>query len=126
MTRIMDNKLIYPTLSYKITGLLFRVHNELGRFRRERQYCDLFELKLKENNLKYEREKIIRIENSGTIDRVDFYVEDKILLDFKVKKFINKEDYFQMLRYLKGLNLKLGLIVNFRNTHLKPRRILNL
>jgi GxxExxY protein len=120
------DKLIYPELSYKITGLLFQVHNELGRFRREKQYSDLFELKLKENNFAYEREKIIRMENSGTIDKVDFCVENKILIDLKTKKFITKEDYFQMLRYLKGLNLKLGLIVNFRNTHLRPRRIINL
>lgn len=122
----MDDKLIYPKLSYEITGILFQVHNELGRFRRERQYCDLFESKLKESNLKYAREKIIKTVDGGSIDKVDFFVDDKILLDFKAKNFITKEDYFQMLRYLKGLNLKWGLIVNFRNSHLKPKRILNL
>jgi hypothetical protein len=31
------SKLIYPELSYKINGVLFAVHNELGRFYNEQQ-----------------------------------------------------------------------------------------
>ena len=34
------------------------------------------------------------------------------------------EDYFQMMRYLRIANIKLGLNVNFRNTFLKPKRVL--
>jgi len=30
-----------------------------------------------------------------------------------------------MLRYLEAANLELGIIYNFRNTYLKPKRILN-
>ena len=50
--------------------------------------------------------------------------KNKIVLDAKAKKFITKEDYFQMMRYLRIANIKLGLIVNFRNTFLKPKRVL--
>jgi len=56
---------------------------------------------------------------------VDFIIENKIIIDIKAKKFITKEDYYQMLRYLKGANLELGIIYNFRNTYLKPKRVLN-
>lgn len=49
------NKIIYPELSYKINGVLFTVHNELGQFCNENQYCDLIENRLKKLNLKYER-----------------------------------------------------------------------
>ncbi|MBM3251051.1 MAG: GxxExxY protein [Candidatus Nealsonbacteria bacterium] len=119
-------KLIYPDLSYKITGLLFQVHNKLGRFRKEKYYCNYFENMLKVSELNYEREKSILLENQRNADRVDFCIEGKILIDFKNKKFITKTDYFQMINYLKALNLKLGLIVNFRNTYLKPKRVVNL
>ena len=57
---------------------------------------------------------------------VDFIIDGKILIDLKAKRFITKEDYYQMLRYLKSSGLKLGLVVNFRGTYLKPKRIINL
>jgi GxxExxY protein len=118
----------YPELSYKLAGLFFKVHNELGRFRTERQYCDRFEAKLKENNYIYSREKDLRkvfekIEEGGNIP--DFIIDNKIIIDFKNKKFITKDDYFQMVRYLDVASLPLGLIVNFRATYLKPKRIVN-
>ena len=122
----MNNKIIYPKLSYKITGLLFQIHNELGRFRKEKYYCDSFENKLNEVKAVYEREKLLPFKEKRNADRVDFCIENTILIDVKAKKFITKEDYFQMMNYLKALDLKLGLIVNFRNTYLKPRRVVNL
>ena len=131
MTHEFTNKseLLYPELSYKIAGLLFKVHNNLGRFCREVQYGNLLEKELKIVNLSYEREKVLPIEiidEKDSSNKVDFCIENKILLDLKAKKFITKEDYFQMIRYLKFSGLKLGLIVNFRSSYLKPKRIINL
>lgn len=120
-------KLIKAELTYKINGCCFRVHRALGRFCRERQYCDKLEVALKEANLNYLREyELIRlIQNSPAGNRVDFLIENSIILDVKAKKFITKEDYFQILRYLEAANLQLGMIVNFRNTYLKAKRIIN-
>ncbi len=122
MTRIL-----YPEESYKITGICFDVHNEMGRFAKEKQYCDQFEAKLKQANILYKREFEIKNLNSDSADgnRVDFLIYDKILVDFKAKRIITKEDYIQMQRYLRAANLELGLIVNFRATYLKPKRVLN-
>jgi len=35
--------IVYKDLSYKIYGLLFKVHRELGYYRNEKQYGDYFE-----------------------------------------------------------------------------------
>ncbi len=121
-------KLLHPELSYKISGVLFRVHNKLGRFCREVQYGDLLGVEFKNAGLSFEREKVLPIQNISEKDvsnKVDFLIENKILLDIKAKKFITKEDYFQMQRYLKCSKLQLGLIVNFRNTYVKPQRVIN-
>lgn len=130
MTHEFTNKnLLYPELSYKITGILFKVHDNLGRFCREVQYGDLLEIELKKNGIEFEREKVLPIKsisNEDISNRVDFLIENKILIDLKAKKFTTKEDYFQMIRYLKSSNLKLGFIVNFRNTYVKPKRIINI
>jgi len=90
----MENKLIFSDLTYKINGILFKAHNQLGRYGNEKQYGDLIE---------------------------------KYLKDFKIKsrRIITKEDYYQVRRYLDALKLKLGIIVNFRNLYLRPKRILN-
>ncbi|MBU4370064.1 GxxExxY protein [Candidatus Parcubacteria bacterium] len=129
MTRIKPTvELIYPNLSYKLTGIFYKIHNNLGRFYRERHYADEIERLFKDNKLSYKREFELSKLDKNNIkgNRVDFVVEDKIIVDIKAKKFITKEDYYQMLRYLKVANLKLGLIVNFRNTYLKPKRIVNI
>ena len=124
----MEDKVIYRELSYEVTGLLFKTHQELGRFRNEKQYADYYEELLKKEKVKYVRE--YRFEDNqygkGRIRCIiDFIVEDKIILEFKVKDYITKQDYFQVKRYLVTLNLKLALIINFRQKRLFPKRTLN-
>ena len=123
-----SEKLIFPELSYKINGILFTTQNNLGRFCSEKQYGDAIEKLLIENNIKYEREKELPKFFDGERDRrniVDFLIEGKIILELKAKRITSREDYYQVRRYLESLNLKLGILANFRDRYLKPRRILN-
>lgn len=120
-------QIIEPELSYKIGGACFKTHNKLGRFCSERQYADELENKLQLVPLPYLREyelaHLPHVDVKG--NRVDFLIAQKIILDVKAKKFIAKDDYHQMLRYLEAANLQLGLIVNFRATYVKPKRVVN-
>jgi len=124
----MNIEILHPELSYKVTGLCFQIHHELGRFCREIQYSDRLHELLLESGLDFDREFNLRKarENSPKGNRVDFLIEGKIIVDIKAKKFITKEDYVQMQRYLKSANIKLGMIINFRSTYLKPKRIINI
>lgn len=120
------SQIIQKELSYVVNGLLFKLHNSLGRYYREKQYADAFEKILKDNHISYKREKelpINDIENQFT-NRVDFVINDVLLLDFKAKSIVTKDDYYQMNRYLDACGLDLGLIVNFRNKYLKPIRVI--
>ncbi len=118
----MEGKLICKEESYEITGILFEVHNELGRYCREKQYCDSVEDQFKQKNRKYKREH--RVENTGNI--IDFIFEDKIVIEAKAKDRITKEDYYQLQRYLQATGIKLGLLVNFRDKYLKPIRVVRI
>ncbi len=60
-TNTNREKVLYPDLSYKTVGLCFDVHNELGRYAREKQYADLLEDKFKGEGISYKREFKIRI-----------------------------------------------------------------
>jgi len=122
----MAETILFRELSYQITGICFKVHNDLGRFCSERQYSDKLEESLREHKISHKREfELSKLVSSPLGNRPDFIIENKIILDAKAKKFITKEDYFQMMRYLTAANFKLGLIVNFRNTYLKPQRVVN-
>ncbi len=70
----------------------------------------------------YRRELAI----GDTGNMVDFLIDEKIILEIKAKRIITKEDYFQTQRYLQALNIKLGLLVNFRSNYLKPVRIVRI
>lgn len=115
-------KIIYPELSYLIIGVCFKVHNEEGRYCREKQYGDLLERKLKECGIPYKRELVVG--DSG--NTVDFLIADKVVLELKAKASVNQEDYYQIQRYLQSLKIKLGLLVNFRDKYLRPKRIVRI
>ena len=114
------HNLIYESLTYLINGICFEAHNQLGRYSREKQYCDYIEKRFKEEGIKYNRE--YSIGDSGNI--VDFLIDDKLILEIKAKSFITKADYYQTQRYLQITGLKLALLVNFRNRYLRPKRII--
>lgn len=118
--------ILHKELSYSITGYCFKAHRELGRFCRHVQYCDRLEELFKNNSVAYKREiRLDTISDSPKGNIADYIIESKIVLDVKAKRFITKEDYYQMQRYLQGVGLQLGLIVNFRNAFVKPKRVIN-
>ena len=53
-------------------------------------------------------------------------ISDKIALEIKTVPFLKNNDYQQLLSYLKTMNYKLGIIVNFRTDKLTYKRIINL
>ncbi len=128
--RIYSNKktprtgehVLYPELSYDITGLCFATQNELGPFAREKQYGDLLEKKLVEKQLSYKRE--VRTAEPG--NALDFTVENKIALELKAKRALLPEDFRQIQNYLQASGIKLGLLINFRGQYVTIVRILKL
>lgn len=122
----MGDKIILKELCYRVNGLLFKTHNELGRFCREKQYGDYFEKLLSQNSVGFEREKPLKVEgiDNERSNVVDFIIDNELLIDLKAKPMVTKADYYQMQRYLRATGHKLGLIVNFRNSYLKPIRVI--
>ncbi len=100
----------------------------MGRFKNEKQYADYFEKLLIEEKINYIREyrfKEILLSKTRIRCIVDFIIENIIIIEFKAKNFIVKEDYLQTQRYLRTLNLELGILMNFRQYRLAPKRVLN-
>ncbi len=56
--------------------------------------------------------------------RVDFLVEDVILLELKAIKELSENYYSQILNYLKAYKLEIGLLINFGEKELKIKRFI--
>lgn len=122
-----DNKhgkreLIHGDLTYKINGILFSAHNEIGPYGREKQYAEAVKRLCKERGLLFEEE--VRIGDSQNI--VDGIVEKSVLLEFKAKRILTKDDYNQVQRYLQETGLRIGILINFRDKYIKPKRIVRI
>lgn len=118
--------ILYPQLSYKIIGICFEVHNKLGPMHREYIYQNAVEEFLKERRISYKRElKVPLFINSKRIGNyfIDFVIDDKICLELKAHIRIIANFDKQILSYLKGLQLRLGIVVNFRGEKLWYKRV---
>lgn len=119
-----SDTIVLKDLSYKVVGCCFKAHDSLGRYALEKQYANFLEELFTEQGLKFEREKLLS-KTGADINKADFLVEGVLVLELKSKPFIEKTDYYQVRRYLEIADLKLGLIVNFRQKYLMPKRVLN-
>ena len=109
-----SGKSVEEELSHILGGIFFEIHNELGRFCRERQYADALEEKCRERNITFQREYPIEIAGRKS-NSADFIVEKRVIIEIKAKRILDKEDYYQVKRYLETTGVELGLLVNFRD-----------
>lgn len=121
-------KLIYPELSYRIVGILFKVHSELGGKYQEKYYQRAVAKLFDSDGLTYKREVPVDLNFRGEkIGKyfLDFVLDNKIVLELKATPFLHPEDFRQVLAYLKANGLKLGILANFRGRKLVYKRVLN-
>src|SRR6185436_5091175 len=120
--------IVQPDLSYKIIGLLFDVHNELGNRYQEKYYQRAIEEAFKHNKVSFKKELPVdlmyRDKKIGKYF-LDFLVEDLIVLEVKAVPNLLPKDFKQVLAYLVANDIELGLLANFRTDRLSYKRILN-
>ena len=119
---------LYENESYKIIGILYEVHKNLGKGFSEIVYKDALEYEFNKNNIPFEREKEYKVNYKDTVLKhkfyADFVVFDKIILEIKsTDSFVNNH-YAQCLNYLKVSKNKLALLVNFNQTSVEYKRII--
>ena len=121
------NNLIYKDESFKIMGLCLEVYNNLGKGFIEIVYKDAIEYEFIRSKIPFKREKEFEVNYKGIIlphkYYADFVIYNKIILEIKANKAINKEDISQTINYLKISKFKLGLLVNFGQSSLYYKRI---
>jgi GxxExxY protein len=122
------SSIVQKELSYKIMGLLFSVYSELGNRYQEKYYQRALEQALKNSNINYKKEMPVDLTFKGKIIgkyKLDFLLEDKVVLEVKTVPQLLPKDFTQVLAYLKANNIELGILANFSTDRLSYKRILN-
>ena len=128
MKRSVSNNIVYPELSYQIMGILFKVHNVLGPTLLEKYYQRAVAKELTEQNISFKREALVRLMYESTPIgnyRLDFIIDEKLILELKANKYTNPSFYKQVVAYLRQTDLQLAILANFRRERLEYKRILN-
>jgi GxxExxY protein len=120
---------IHKEESYKIVGIFYEVHKNLGRGFSEIVYKDAIEYELQLQNIPYQREKEFSVNYKDTILKhkfyADFVIYDKIILEVKTVECFNNAHYNQCLNYLKISKNKLAILANFNLISLEYKRIVS-
>jgi len=114
-----------------IIGCAIEVHKILGPGLLESAYQECLYYELKKAGLKVEKEvpmpiiyKEIKLEHGY---RMDFLVEDKVVVELKTVESFTSVHLAQVLTYLRLGKYKLGLLINFNVTKLTNglKRVIN-
>jgi GxxExxY protein len=118
----------YPLseLTSKIIGCAIEVHKHLGNGFQEKIYQRSLAFEMQDQSVLFQREKNMLVfyknREVGT-RRVDFFVEQKVMVE--IKAIITLEDVHlaQAINYLEAYNLPIGLLINFGSAKLQIKRV---
>ncbi len=120
--------MIYGDITHKIIGCAMKVHSILGSGFQEVIYQRALAIEMEKQGLGYAREMEMTIFYEG-IDigtrRVDFFVENKIMVELKALTSLDDQHLAQCRNYLEAYNLPVGLLINFGSKSLDYKRIYN-
>lgn len=118
----------HEALTRKIIGCAMEVHKNLGNGFQEVIYQRALAIEMQIQGLEYSREHEMQIQYKGHeigTRRVDFFVENVIMVELKA--IINLEDVHlaQAMNYVEAYDLEIGLLLNFGSKSLQFKRVHN-
>ncbi|MBI3883800.1 MAG: GxxExxY protein [Sphingobacteriales bacterium] len=122
----MKNEKITDDLTYAIIGCAMKVHSILGNGFQEIIYQRALVIEMKKEKLAFERELEIPIfydEQEIGSRRVDFLVENHVLVELKALIKLEDVHLAQGLNYLVAYKLDKGLLINFGARSLEVKRL---
>jgi GxxExxY protein len=124
-------KMTEDDLTYQIRGAIFDVYNSLGPGLLESVYEEALVFELQQRGLTVERQVEVPIHYKGqelkTPLRLDLLIENTIIVELKSVEEIKPVFAKQLLTYLRLLDKRVGLLVNFSANNIQEgiQRIVN-
>ncbi|MBX2899703.1 MAG: GxxExxY protein [Cyclobacteriaceae bacterium] len=119
----------YEDVTHKIIGCAMKVHSTLGNGFQEVIYQRALAIEMEKQGLNFQREMEMTIFYEG-IDigtrRVDFFVEENIMVELKALIKLEDVHLAQAMNYCQAYHLPIGLLINFGSKSLEFKRVYNL
>ena len=123
----MSGNLKYGDITGKIIGCAMEVHKRLGNGFQEVIYQRALEREMTFLGLGFERELEMPIhyrdEQIGT-RRVDFFVENAVMVELKAISKLEDIHLAQAINYLEAYKIEIGLLINFGARNLDFKRVI--
>ncbi|MFZ9847354.1 MAG: GxxExxY protein [Flavobacteriales bacterium] len=124
----MDKIIDINDITRKIIGCAMKVHSALGNGFQEVIYQRALAIEMQKQSLEFQREMEMTIFYDG-IDigtrRVDFFVEDKVMVELKALEKLEDVHKAQAINYCEAYNIADGLLINFGAKSLEFKRVYN-
>lgn len=118
----------YEEVTHKIIGCAMKVHSTLGNGFQELIYQRALAIEMQKQGLNFQREMVMTINYEGVdigTRRVDFFVEDLIMVELKALIHLEDVHLAQAMNYCQAYNLPIGLLINFGAKSLEFKRVYN-
>ncbi len=110
-------------VAFRIIGAALSTHSALGPGLSKAKYVEFLEQELYRRGLQVESQKVLPLVYNGartrTGYRVDFVVNDEVIVEVSEHKSVGRTDLAQMQTYLKLVNCRTGLLLNFHTRWMK-------
>lgn len=125
---LKEQDLLFKDECFKIIGCAMEVHRELGSGFLEAVYQEALALEFKQQKVPFIEQAAIDLYYKEVLLNkkyvCDFIVYNNIVLELKAVDQLKSEHIAQVLNYLKGTGLKLGVLINFGAKSLQYKRII--
>jgi GxxExxY protein len=118
----------HENLTHKIIGCAMKVHTTLGNGFQEVIYQRALSIEMEKQGLSFKREMEMSIFYEGIAigtRRVDFFVEDFVMVELKALIKLEDVHLAQAMNYCQAYNLPIGLLINFGSKSLEFKRVYN-
>lgn len=108
--------LLHGALTQDIIGACYEVYNELGWGFAEIVYAEALALVLEARGVSFSREQVLQVyfrRRVIGVFRADFVVDQRVIVELKACNRIQPSHEAQLINYLRGSGLQVGLLFNF-------------
>jgi len=112
--------LLFKDEVYAVVGSAFEVYNTLGQGFLEAVYQEALAIEFRLRHIPFQEQAPVAIEYKGEVLQKQYYADflcySNVLAEIKAQDCLTSKNEAQLLNYMHGTKLPVGLLINFGNT----------